>query len=139
MASGPAPSSSGPVFPKLGVRLEVLEQLAREGASTTNQLCHEIVRQRTVTAGWEDVPRVSDPARGFYAHAYRQRGADRTQDAAPPGTRALTGVLLADPATAALVGDATHFVSPAPHSLTLPLRLPHAAAPPPQCLNKPWF
>ena len=127
MAAGPAPappSSSGPAFPKLGVRLEVLEQLAREGASTTNQLCHEIVRQRTVPAGWEDVPRVSDPARGFYAHAYRQRGADRTQDAAPPGTRALTGVLLADPATAALVGDATHFVSPAPDSW-----VPHAASP----------
>ena len=103
----------GPAFPNLGVRLQVLRQLARDvpdASFTTNQLCHELVRQQTTPYGWQDVPELSDPVRGYYAHRYLER-TGHTQTRPPTGTRAYTQVLLADPATQHLVGIATHFVS----------------------------
>ena len=109
-------SSSMPAFPKLGVRLEVLVQLVKLApvGATTNLVCHEVVRQRTVTAGWLDVPRLTDPVKGYYAHTYRlvtATGVAADRDGAPPGTRSYAQVLQSELATRHLVADATHFVS----------------------------
>ena len=110
-AAAAAPS---PVFPNLGVRLQVLQRLADaipDAAFTTNQLCHEFVRQRTVPDDWTDVATLTDRARGYYAHSYRQRGTGLTQTRAPAGTRSYVQLLSADAKTRKLVGVATHFVS----------------------------
>ena len=105
-----------PAFPKLGVTLEVLVQLVKLApvGATTNLACHEVVRQRTVTAGWLDVPRLTDPVKGYYAHTYRlvtATGVAADRDGAPPGTRSYAQVLQSELATRHLVADATHFVS----------------------------
>jgi hypothetical protein len=100
-------------FPEHGVRLSVLERLASQipASFTTNELCHEFVRQKTVPDDWTDVATLTDRARGYYAHGYRQRGTGLTQTRAPAGTRSYVQRLSADAKTRKLVGVATHFVS----------------------------
>ena len=137
-AAAAAPPVAGmPPFPRLGVRLKVLRQLARKHGSgsggssgspgdaaggpqrvTTNYLCHEVVRGMTVPHGWRDVPTLADAAKGWYSHEYERidapgggGGATVKRKAPPAGTCSYASLLQQSAATRHLVGRATHFVS----------------------------
>ena len=129
----PEPEPSLPAFPSLGVSIDVLEQVlalcgagaAAASVATTSCVCHEIVRQLTVPAGWADNASITNPEKGYYAHEYVRLVADRASvksgscasqsirahAGAPPGTRSYAKMLAADPATRHMVGTATCFVS----------------------------
>ena len=119
-SSSPEPSETLPPFPSQGLRIEELRHLVASCpvGATTNFLCHEVVRQRTVAQGWVDVPSLTDAAKGYYSHTYATvstaalGGAQGAPQAdAPPGTRSHVEVLCEDPLRSSLVGEATHFVS----------------------------
>ena len=69
-SSSPEPSETLPPFPSQGLRIEELRHLVASCpvGATTNFLCHEVVRQRTVAQGWVDVPSLTDAAKGYYSH-----------------------------------------------------------------------
>ena len=78
---------------------------------TTSDLCHSVIKPLTVPAGWECLPTLTDAARRWYSHEYRERATGCTQATPPAGTRSMCEVMAADPVTARFVGKPNVFVS----------------------------
>jgi tetratricopeptide (TPR) repeat protein len=80
--------------------------------STTANVCHTRVKALTTPASWEHRPTLTtEGGRQRYTHEYIEAATGRAQPGAPDGTASLCELLAADPATAALVGRPTVFLS----------------------------
>jgi hypothetical protein len=78
---------------------------------TTSDICHSVIKPLTVPAGWECLPTLTDAARRWYSHVYRERATGRTQAMPPEGTRSMCEVMAADAVAASFVGKPNVFVS----------------------------
>ena len=100
-----------------GISLAGLEEFAAghagtiTAATTTSDVCHQIIKPATVPAGWADEVTLINPAKRWFAHAYREAGTGRGQAQSPPGTMSYCELLLTDPPTAVHVGKPTVFLS----------------------------
>ena len=78
---------------------------------TTSDICHSVIKPLTAPAGWECLPTLTDAARRWYSHVYRERATGRTQAMPPEGTRSMCEVMAADAVAASFVGKPNVFVS----------------------------
>ena len=87
-----------PQFPDGGVSLEVMKAIARDervtAESSTDFVCHTILKPATVPMGWAELiePRVM-PWGTMYVASYQQQGASDTQTGPPCGTMCLADKL----------------------------------------------
>ena len=78
---------------------------------TTSDVCHREIKPATTPDGWECRPKVTDAAKGWYSHSYKETATQAVQDEPPPGTKSYLSVLQSEPATRGQVGPANAFVS----------------------------
>ena len=80
--------------------------------TTTAAVCHTFIKTRTTPTGWEHRPRPSsEGGRQRYVHEYLETVTGQVQSAAPPETCSLCELLSTEPATAALTGRPSAFLS----------------------------
>eukprot|EP01047_Picozoa_sp_COSAG01_P014816 COSAG01_NODE_730_length_14022_cov_127.417511_6_plen_849_part_00 len=83
-----------PTFPSLGVTVEVMSAILSDkritAQSTTDWVCHTIIKPATVPDGWEeDVEAVSMPWGTKYQARYKCLASGEVQVEPPPGTQSL--------------------------------------------------
>ena len=96
-----AASDNGmPTFPDRGVTVEVMEAILRDdritALSTTDLVCHTILKPATVPPGWEELIDTQPMPWGtLYKASYRQHGTGLIQHTPPAGTLCLADKLAA--------------------------------------------
>eukprot|EP01047_Picozoa_sp_COSAG01_P073304 COSAG01_NODE_11915_length_1836_cov_1.350604_1_plen_183_part_10 len=92
--------SSTPNFPDGGVTVNIMEGILRDeriaADSTTDIVCHTIIKPATVPPGWEEiVTPVAKPWGTLYQATYKNLTTGKLQSTPPPGTSCLCDKLMA--------------------------------------------